>query len=154
MPEFNDTLTVKVFGETFEFRIPGPLEMARIGSRALEMRRTASPGTAGSDLGMDPMSRDLFLGMALLETQLVRADCRDNWPFFVDEKTKTPAVRADKFPPRSTPAVMEMYRAFSNALDEFLFPGDRDGKPAGEETVDGVPDVPGVPMGTATPISA
>jgi hypothetical protein len=124
--------------ETFVFRIPSVREYAKVGARAHAMRAADSPTTNGSEWGLDPASVDLYRGMALFDVLLERADAVDNWPF--TEVGGKPVVDSSKFPPRSTPTVINVARGFDEAYRRFLDGGDGDGKPVSQSPVGGQPN--------------
>jgi hypothetical protein len=132
-----ETFEVKVDDQTFVFRIPSPRDMARMGSRALLLRRQDSPDTMGSEWGLDGFSSDLYRGMALMETLLLRADAKDNWPY--TEKDGKPVVDSSKFPPSSTLLIPLIYRGFDEQLTRFHSGGAGDGQQSGEEAVGSMP---------------
>jgi hypothetical protein len=127
------TIDVVSGSETFIFRIPSVREYAKVGARAHELRRADSPTTNGSEWGLDPMSIDLYRGMALFEVLLEKADAKDNWPF--TEIGGKPGVDSSKFPARATPIVIDVSRGFDEAFRKFLEGGVGDGKPASEGDV-------------------
>lgn len=120
MPAELTQTTIEVVSdeETFVFRIPSVREFARVGTRSHALRAADSPTTNGSEWGLDPMTADLYRGMALFEVLLERADCKDNWPFTeVDGK---PRVDSSKFPPQVTFTVIDVQRRFDEAYRKFL----------------------------------
>lgn len=106
-------------GDVFTFKIPGPRDYARVGSRAHELRRQDSPSTGGAEYGLDPFSQDLYRGFALLEILLVKADAKDNWPYTNDANGK-PVIDCAKFPPKAIQIIPEVTRGFETALLTFL----------------------------------
>lgn len=154
MPEvLQSTITVEHKGETFEFRVPGPRELSRMGARAHAMRRMDAPETGGSEVGLDPLSRDLYMGMALMETLLVKADAKGDWPFSLGPDGK-PTVDSGKFPPLASMILPDVYGGFMRQLDTFLGEGPSDGHAGSEAPVDGKSDPGNTTMGSATPIGA
>ena len=105
--------------EHFWFRLPGPRGLGQIGLRAAQLRRADAPGSTGTDIGLDPFTRDMYEGCAILETHLVRADALGNWPFSPDREGK-PVVASDKFPAKAVKRVQEVREGFYKALDTFL----------------------------------
>ena len=120
-------------GERFICRIPSVREYARVGARAHSMRIADSPATNGSEWGLDPLSSDLYRGMAIMEVLLSKADAKDNWPF--TERENKPVVDSTKFPPFATLTVVEVGRGFDEAYRRFLDGGAGDGERTGESPV-------------------
>jgi hypothetical protein len=107
--------------EVFNFRIPSPRDYARLGTRALAMRRADDPGAMGMEFGLDFGTIDLYRGMALLETLLTSATV--TWPYTKDQKGD-PVVDSNKFPPEATSKVARIYQGFLKALEDFRIFGD------------------------------
>jgi len=102
--------------ETFTFRVPSPRDSAKLGTRALAMRRADDPTSLGSEFGLDYMTIDLYRGMALLELLLTTATVE--WPYSKDTKGQ-PVVDSSKFPPDSTTKIQRIYQGFQKALEDF-----------------------------------
>lgn len=134
-----DSLTVVVEGQTFVFRIPSPRDMAKMGSRALSLRRQDAPDTGGFEFGLDPFTQDLYRGFALMETLLLQADAKDNWPYSTGPEKDKPVVDCTKFPAFVTDWIPRIYQGFDEALRRFLKGGIGNGEQSGEEAVGGVP---------------
>lgn len=131
-----ETFEVKVADETFVFRIPSPRDYARMGSRALVLRREDAPETTGSEWGMDGITADLYRGFALMETLLTRADTTDNWPY-TESKDGKPVVNCNNFPAKKMDTIISIWRGFDAQLARFHGGGDRDGDESGTEGVGG-----------------
>ena len=116
-----DTLDVVYSGQTFTFKLPNPRDVAKMGTRALALRREDGGfGTGGIEFGLDPDTMDLYRGFALLETLLIRADAKDNWPYSQGPKGE-PVVDSSKFPPSVDPFMIAgIYRAWEVAHGKFL----------------------------------
>jgi len=127
------TLSVSVRGVDFEFRIPKGREMGRVGIRAAMLRRQDSPGDVGWEDGLDNWTAEYYRGCALMEILLAKSSAA--WAY--TETNGDIVVDSSKFPPESMAVVGEVNRAFLVALDKFLGPGDRNGKPSGAEGVSG-----------------
>lgn len=108
------TFTIKVGDEEFEFRVPTPLERARIGAREGGIRRTLDPNVMAWDL--DGETFCLVRGMAVLETLLERSNAK--WPYSPDNKDVL-RVDINNLPPGKEDVIMEVGRQFQEALDRF-----------------------------------
>jgi hypothetical protein len=119
----DDIITVTI-GEgddqqVFNFKTPSPRDMARMGARAKAMRLRDDPTASGEEFGLDPLTQDLYRGCALLETLLKTASCPDNWVYSADA-SNSPVVDSEKFPPKYSLLIQEVYRGFIAALSTFL----------------------------------
>jgi hypothetical protein len=105
--------------QIFNFKVPSPRDLARMGARAKAMRLRDDPSSNGEEFGLDPLTQDLYRGCALLETLLKKASCKDNWVYSADANG-APMVDSEKFPPQYTLLIREVYQGFIAALSTFL----------------------------------
>ena len=68
---------------TYVFRIPTPMEMARIGLVARNLRKSEDPDGDGSDAGLDDLSATYYYAFANFIVLYVRGD--NNWVMTPDE---------------------------------------------------------------------
>lgn len=130
----NDTIEVVVNGETFTFRVPSPRDLARVGSRAANLRMR--DGILSSD-SLDQLTNALYDAMAHFEILLLKADAKNNWPFSKNDKNEV-VIDSSKFPASSTTNLLDAYRGFQSKLDTFLSTGS--GQPGGKEIPPGMPE--------------
>lgn len=140
---FEKTITVESNGEKFEFTNPSPRLFASIGARSAAMRQADGLGFEAALSGYDTQ---LYFGLALFERLLVRADCRDNWPFSTDATGK-PVVDSNKFPPSKTETVVEVGNKFYD-----MFFGQKESEVTDKPNVPDegmvrIEDVPNPPVG-------
>ena len=135
----NPTFTVKAGGFEFIFRVPTPLDKARLGTREASIRRIIDPTSSGWADGLDEGTFYLIRGMAVLEQFLEKSDAK--WAF--SESSRTPngpaEVRVDitRFPAGTEEVITEVGREFQAALDRFHVRGAVHSKPAVPEAVAG-----------------
>lgn len=124
--------------EQFEFRVPTPLELARLGVREASIRRLVDPASGGWAQGLDDETFFLIRGMAVLELYLEKANVR--WPYSEVKEGSEAKVAVDitKFPPGKEPVIMEVGQRFKEALDRFHREGSGHSRPAVPAPVDGL----------------
>jgi len=105
--------------QEFNFKVPSPRDLARLGMRAKALRAKDDPESGGEEYGLDPLTSDLYRGCALLETLLKTANCKDNWVYSTGPDGK-PVVDSEKFPAEQIANVQEVYRRFIAAVNTFL----------------------------------
>ena len=84
----NPTFTVKAGGFEFIFRVPTPLDKARLGTREASIRRIIDPTSSGWADGLDEGTFYLIRGMAVLEQFLEKSDAK--WAFSESSRTFGP----------------------------------------------------------------
>ena len=134
------TVSVKAQGHEFIFRVPSPLEKARLGAREASIRKMIDPTGAGWADGYDIETFYLIRGMAVLELFLDKSDAK--WVF-----TEAPASRdgaagrvyvaINAFPPGKEDVISEVGREFQQALDRFHGRGPGSTEPSTTEAVAG-----------------
>lgn len=143
-PTFDVTAGEGDEATTFTFRVPTPLDKAKIGIREASIRRQLDPVGGGWAIGLDDETFFLIRGMALLEVLLTQADAR--WPFDDSApagKNASAEVRVniEKFPAGKETIIAEVGRQFQDALDRFH----------GRGVEHSHPDVPEVVAGSVDP---
>lgn len=140
MPDILDnTVTVTVGGDTFEFRLPSPLDMAKIGMVASSIRREADPAGLGYEEGLDWQTAVLIRAMATMVVLLERSSAK--WAFSEVRDAKgvaTVSVDHKKFPPKASLVLPEIYDKLQEEVSRFLSGGTANGDAAGTETVESV----------------
>jgi hypothetical protein len=116
------TISIKVQGHEFIFRVPSPLEKARLGAREASIRKQIDPTGSGWADGYDLDTFYLIRGMAVLELFLDKSDAK--WVFTEAPASKDgPAGRVyvdiTAFPPGKDDVISEVGREFQPALDRF-----------------------------------
>ena len=97
------TVSVKAQDHEFIFRVPSPLEKARLGAREASIRKMIDPTGSGWADGYDLDTFYLIRGMAVLELFLDRSDAK--WVFTEAPASKDgPAGRVYVDITRSRPA--------------------------------------------------
>jgi hypothetical protein len=134
------TVSVKAQDHEFIFRVPSPLEKARLGAREASIRKMIDPTGAGWADGYDIETFYLIRGMAVLELFLDKSDAK--WVFTEAPATKDgPAGRVyvdiNAFPPGKEDVISEVGREFQPALDRFHGRGPGSAKPATAEVMAG-----------------
>ena len=119
-------------GDTFTFRIPSPMQYAKLTLRARALRMRDEP-SATSEVGLDGLTRDLYRGAALFELLLVQASVK--WPWTVASGVLV--VDSANFPPDVTFVLAEVYSEFESRLATFLARRPGNAKPPGGEAVAG-----------------
>src|SRR5689334_11354997 len=141
------TLTIKAGGHDFIFRVPSPLDKARLGAREASIRRQIDPTGSGWADGYDLETFYLIRGMAVMELFLQQSDAK--WAFAelpAGQDGPAGGVRVDinAFPAGKEDVIAEVGREFQSALDRFHGRGAGSGEPAVSEAVACVGD-PGAP---------
>lgn len=134
------TVSVKAQGHEFIFRVPSPLEKARLGAREASIRKMIDPTGAGWADGYDIETFYLIRGMAVLELFLDKSDAK--WVFTEAPASKDGAagrvcVDINAFPPGKEDVISEVGREFQPALDRFHGRGPGSTEPAPAEAVAG-----------------
>jgi hypothetical protein len=116
------TISIKAQGHEFIFRVPSPLEKARLGAREASIRKQIDPTGSGWADGYDLDTFYLIRGMAVLELFLDKSDAK--WVFTEAPASKDgPAGRVyvdiTAFPPGKDDVISEVGREFQPALDRF-----------------------------------
>jgi hypothetical protein len=138
------TVSVKAQGQEFIFRVPSPLEKARLGAREASIRKLLDPTGQGWADGYDLDTFYLIRGMAVLELFLDKSDAK--WVFTEAPASKDgPAGRVyvdiNAFPPGKEDVISEVGREFQPALDRFHGRGVGSTEPAPAEAVAGGVDL-------------
>lgn len=120
----NNTLTITIGPdddrEEFIFRVPTPMDKARLGVREAALRRALDPSGGGWALGVDDETFFLIRGMATMETLLDKASV--TWPYTEFKPDRGDAelrVDCNAFPPGKEAAIAEIGRRFQEELDRF-----------------------------------
>ena len=129
----NPTITLEVGGDKFVFRVPTPLERAKVGVRESAIRRGLDPTGFVGDLDFNTFF--LIRGMAIMETLLTESSA--TWPFAGGDQKAKPVVDIEKFPPGKESTIEEVGRQFQEALDRFHGQGIGRTEPAIPEAVAG-----------------
>jgi hypothetical protein len=136
------TFTVKTTAgpNEFIFRVPTPLDKARLGARELSIRRVIDPIGQGWADGLDAESFYLIRGMAVLELFLDKTDAK--WVYTETPKDKGGGVAVDitNFPPGTEDVITEVGRGFQPGLDKFHGRGVGSEQPPVPEAVAGSVD--------------
>lgn len=137
MPDILDNfVTVKVGEDTFEFRLPSPLDMAKIGMVATAIRRESDPSGLGYEDGLDFNSAILIRAMATMVVLLERSSAK--WPFSEVRDAKgaaTVGVDYKKFPPKSALILPEIYDKLQEEVTRFLDGGVANGDTSSAENM-------------------
>lgn len=134
----DNSVTITVDGKDFQFRVPSPLDTARIGMVSASIRRRLDPDGVGSEEALDPSTALVIRGMAMMEVLLEKSSA--TWAFseVKDAKGVTKiAVDAGKFPPAATALLPAIYMEAQDAIARFLNPGAGDGIAPSAESVAG-----------------
>lgn len=129
------TFSIKVEDNEFIFRVPTPLEKAKLGSREAAIRRSLDG--FGSAYGLDEDTFCLVRGMAVLELFLDKTNAR--WVYTETKPEKGPAkvvVDIEAFPPGTETIITEVGREFQAGLDKFHGRGAGSVGSAVDETVE------------------
>lgn len=127
--------------EEFTFRVPTPMDKARLGIREAAVRRSLDPMGGGAGWGIDDETFFLIKGMVALEVLLDKASV--TWPYSEFKPERGPAelrVDINAFPAGKELVIAEIGRRFPEELDRFH--RDRTGRqgPPAAETVEGSVD--------------
>ncbi len=124
--------------EEFTFRVPTPMDKARLGVREASVRRSLDPMGGGAGWGIDDETFFLIKGMVALEVLLDKASV--TWPYSEFKPERGAAelrVDIDAFPPGKELVISEIGRRFSEELDRFHRDRAERQRPAAAETVAG-----------------
>lgn len=136
-----NTITVRVEDEDFEFRIPSPMDVAKIGSVAAGIRRKFDPEGIGYEDGLDINTIILVRAMATMEVLLEKSTAK--WAFSETKDARgqvSVAVDSSKFPPTATGMLYEIYNKFQEEVTRFLGRGAGNAEPASAEPVASQPN--------------
>lgn len=109
------TVSVKVEDEEFVFRVPSPMDKAKVGIREASIRRELDPASNGWAMGLDDETFFLIRGLALMDVLLEEANVK--WPY----KQEGGSIRVDihNLPVGKETVIAEVGRQFQDALDRF-----------------------------------
>lgn len=119
-PTLTITLGEDEAKEDFIFRVPTPMEKARLGVREASIRRQLDPMSGGWVVGVDDDTFFLIRGMAAFEVLLEKSSA--TWPYSEFKPERGPAelrVDINLFPPGKEATITEVGRRFQEALDTF-----------------------------------
>jgi len=137
MPDILDnSVTVKVGDDDFRFRVPSPMDMARIGMVAASIRREMDPAGLGYEDGLDWQTAVLVRSMATMTVLLEQSSAK--WPFNeVRDARGNASVGVDykKFPPTASTLLPEIYDKLQDEVARFLNGGVANANASGTETV-------------------
>lgn len=137
MPDVLDnSVTVKLNGEDFVFRVPSPLDMARIGMEAAAIRRTLDPQNIGNEDCVDWQTAQLIRSLAIMKVLLEKSSAAWAFSEVTDAKgSKTVSVDITKLPPKAYKTLQVLGDEALQAIDRFLEGGTGDEQPVSAETV-------------------
>lgn len=142
-----NTVKITVEGEEFEFRVPSPLDVAKVGMRAAAIRRNADPDGIGFEDGLDIDTLLVVRAMATMDVLLERSSAK--WALSEIKDTQgNVKVGADsnKFPAHVTPMLPVIYQEVQEAIKRFLGRGTGNGVATGAEDMASQPDHPEKPV--------
>lgn len=127
------TLSIKIGEEEFVFRVPSPLDKAKVGVREASIRRELDPVSNGWAIGLDDETFFLIRGLALMEVLLDTASVK--WPYSQDGGKIN--VNIHTMPAGKETVIAEVGRQFQETLDRFHGRGAGNTQPGVPENVEG-----------------